>query len=86
MKNRDETMEADWELMRHLEESAGSEFVHQTANLIGAYRCAVNGVNQGENRLRPIAEDAEREMRKLLLRIRMRRAFFPETLKRVCGT
>lgn len=78
-------MEVDWELIRHLEDAAGSEFVHRTANLIGAYRCAVNGTNHGEGRLRIVAEEAEQEMRKLLLKIRLRRAFIPETARQAFG-
>lgn len=64
------------ELVRQLEMVAGAEFIHRAVNLISAYRGAIECVDRGDAQMADVAAEAEREMRKLLVKLRLRRMFF----------
>lgn len=68
-------MELDHKLIHECEFLAGGEFVHVTANLTGAYRSALELYNEsGDEEFKQIAIEAERSLRVLVAKLRMRKS------------
>ncbi|CAN5412348.1 hypothetical protein BH09VER1_BH09VER1_10240 [soil metagenome] len=66
-------MHIDLLLIQQLEELCDGENVHLHANLVGAYRSAVSGLSDtGDDEYRVLAQDAERALRSLLYRMRLK--------------
>ncbi len=64
-------------LLQQVEELCSGENVHLHANLAGAYLSAVEQYRQtGDEEYRVIAEEAHRELRVLLAKLRYRQALF----------
>lgn len=70
-------MEIDHILLQQVEEICGGEHVHLNANLVGAYRGAVDEYNRtGEENYLHVALEAHKELRVLLAKARIRQAQF----------
>lgn len=68
-------MVVDDQLIQQLEELCDGENVHLQANLIGTYRVAVaESSASGSLAYLELAEEAERELRALLFRLRLKRS------------
>ncbi len=67
-------MHMDLLLIQQLEELCDGESVHLHANLVGAYRSAVTELaSTGDEEYRPVAQEAERALRALLSRLRLKK-------------
>lgn len=67
-------MNVDLLLIQQLEELCDGENVHLHANLVGAYRSAVSELScTGDEEYRTVAREAERSLRALLSRMRLKK-------------
>ncbi len=70
-------MKADEILIQQIGELTNGENCHTAANLVGAYRSAAREYQDSNDaEYREVFLEAERELRTLLTRLRMRRAGF----------
>ena len=70
-------MKTDEILIQQIAELSCGESCHKAANLVGAYRSAAHEhQNSNEGEYREIFVEAERELRIMLTRLRLRRAGF----------
>lgn len=70
-------MKADEILIQQIEEVSNGESCHAAANLVGAYRSAAREYQDSNDaEYREVFFEAERELRILLMRLRIRRAGF----------
>lgn len=72
-----EFQQIDLILLQQIEELCSGETIHLRANLIGAYRSAVEQYRiTGDEEFRTIAEDAYKELRIFLTELRQRKGAF----------